>query len=193
MGILIFHAAQLRRIVDHAKAAPEHDMGSDQEPEPAVTLVGDHGVYLISNGLPRDKRRTGEARNFVAHALGINPYQDNDWFETKRALYGDDDGVDTLCIIDTLDLILNQGERFIRLQVGDGDIGILIPDFSWIQEGAMVKTPSNLGGVFEARVLSTTETHAELQNSGNSEDFDQMPPYSVPLAQMSPLKSKERA
>ena len=194
MAILSFHAEAVRRIVTHAKGAPAHDMGwlADTAPQPAVMLVGDHGVYLMSNGLPRDRLDAdNDVRNFVTHALGINPYTDRDWWEEKRKAYGGDDGADTLLIIETLELLLARGEAFIRLEITEDHIGVLVPDVSWVTVGTLVETPSGLGGVFRARVLSVTDTHASVRNTGNCEGFDKMPPYLVPLGRLRALKTAE--
>lgn len=192
MAILNFHAVQVRRVVNHAKAAPEHEMGwTSHLPQPAVTLAGDRGVYLMSNGLPRDQLNPLKPGNYVAHAIGMNPNIDPDWWENKREVYGGDDGADTLLIIDDLQLLLDRGEETIKLEITEDHIGILMPDVSWIKPGVMIQTPSGLGGVFHARVLSVTETHASVQNVGNAEDFDDAPPYLVPLGKLREIKSKE--
>lgn len=155
MAILSFNAEAVRRIVTHAKAAPAHDMGwlADTAPQPAVMLVGDHGVYLMSNGSPRDPAEDNGGSTFVSYTLGIDPGHDADWWETKRALYGGDDGADTLLVIETLELLLARGEAFIRIEITEDHIGVLVPDVSWITTGTLVGTPSGLGGVFRARVL----------------------------------------
>jgi hypothetical protein len=51
--------------------------------------VHDDGVYLMSNGEPRDIVE-GES-SFVAHAKGCNPKTDPDWWDVSRALVGGDD------------------------------------------------------------------------------------------------------
>lgn len=194
MAILSFHAASVRRVIDHAKSAPEHQMSwTEHLPQPAVILAGDQGVYLMSNGLPSDKRADAPERNFVAHALGMNPKIDPDWYEAKRTSYGRSHGEDLLLIVDTLELLLGRGETFVQIEITEDQIGVLVPNFSWIKEDVLIETPSGLGGIFRARVLSITETHATVQNTGNSEDFDEMPPYAVPFAQLRPVQPKEAA
>jgi hypothetical protein len=57
---------------------------------PAVLLVNDQGVYLVSNGKPRDiigADATGrkdaakdEGRSFCAYAIGCHPEKDADWY-----------------------------------------------------------------------------------------------------------------
>lgn len=194
MALLTFYTVQVQRIIAHAKAAPEHEMGwTNHRPQPAVTLAGDRGVYLMSNGMPRDQLTPDKPGNYVAHASGMNPNIDPDWYEAKRRVYGGDNGADCLLIIDELQLLIDRGEETIKLEIAEDHIGVLMPDVSWINTGVMVKTPSGLGGVFHARVLSVTDTHASLQNQGNSEDFDKAPPYLVPLGKVRPVKTTEDA
>jgi len=146
MAILSFDAQSVHRIITHAKSSPDHSMGwSDAPNQPAVVLAGDQGVYLMSNGEPRDTRA------------------------------------------------IDRGEEVIRLEISNDHIAILMPDVTWVQKGTLVEVPSGLGGVFKARVLSITETHASLQNSGNSEDFDDAPPYLVPLGHLKPVQTREVA
>lgn len=192
MALLTFYTAPVKRIVAHAKASPKHEMGwTDHLPQPAVTLAGDNGVYLMSNGLPRDQLRKDKPGNYVAFAKGINPNIDPGWWEAKRAAYGGDDGADCLLIVDELQLLIDRDEEEIRLEITEDHIAVLMPDVSWVTKGVMVKTPSGLGGVFHARVLSVTDSHASLKNEGNSEDFDDAPPYLVPLGKLRPLATEE--
>ncbi|NTF72743.1 DUF3085 domain-containing protein [Rhizobium rhizogenes] len=61
--------------------------GKDQQP--GLWLVGDHGVYLMSNGkLPEG------AKPLVIYAEECDPRIHDDWFEVKRRTFGGDDGVD---------------------------------------------------------------------------------------------------
>ena len=54
-----------------------------------VTLVGDHGVYLMNLGDPSS----------VCYAYGINPSVDDDWWGKKSSTYGGDDGTDHLGVL----------------------------------------------------------------------------------------------
>jgi Protein of unknown function (DUF3085) len=110
MSRVIFAAADVRRVVEHALSAKrwqERVIGYDTnwepvtEPgEPSVIFVHDEGVYLCSNGLPRDivsgDDGKGGGRSFVAYAHGCNPHTDVYWYDTPRALVGGDDFGETL-------------------------------------------------------------------------------------------------
>jgi hypothetical protein len=106
MPDLIFKAADLRRVVEHSLAAPkqaEHAVDYDQKTgnpitkpvdAPAVILVHDDGVYLMSNGEPGDI--VNAPSRYVVHAKGTNPATDPDYYDTARMLVGGDDFGETL-------------------------------------------------------------------------------------------------
>ena len=57
MPVLRFKAGDVRRVVEHSIAAPrQSDVAYTTKPveAPAVLLVHEQGVYLMSNGQPRD-------------------------------------------------------------------------------------------------------------------------------------------
>ena len=57
-------------------------------------LVGDQGIYLMSNGRPPLLVDPADTRNVTARAAETNPAVDPDgWWEVKRAAFGGDDGV----------------------------------------------------------------------------------------------------
>ncbi|SIO50055.1 Protein of unknown function [Bradyrhizobium erythrophlei] len=105
MTRLIFKAADLLRVVDHSLAAPKQaerlinytDEGPVSAPPeaPAVLLVHDDGVYLMSNGHPADalegKPKGKFFKRYVAYAQGCDPRSDKGWYDTARALVGGDD------------------------------------------------------------------------------------------------------
>jgi len=52
-AILRFEKAVVRRLVEHARNAPKSRSAyGEQDAGPALWLVGDAGIYLMSNGLP---------------------------------------------------------------------------------------------------------------------------------------------
>ena len=92
MPVLRFKTEDVRRVVEHSIAASKQ---SEQVVEyvphttkpiaaPAVLLVHNQGVYLESNGTPRDIVGADAAdRSFCAHAIGCHPEKDADWYETS--------------------------------------------------------------------------------------------------------------
>ena len=102
MQALTFDAADVGRVVEHSIAAKTQmrsarqitsnppSAGSEQSAVvPAVVLGCDHGVYLMSNGEPRDLIEG--PRSFVAYAAGYDPYRDAHWRVHTRDLIGGDD------------------------------------------------------------------------------------------------------
>jgi len=62
---------------------------------PCLQLVGDQGVYLITNAKFEDKSSPA-SRGTVAYAKGCDPNKDDEFYENKVALFGGDDGSVTI-------------------------------------------------------------------------------------------------
>ncbi|MBE7731269.1 DUF3085 domain-containing protein [Komagataeibacter sp. FXV3] len=117
---LHFDRALVARLLAHAQAASEHSPTYDQLVDPAflkagvssrhpigadvdrtripagLMLVGDHGVYLMSNGYPDFSDAEGQG-NLVAYAVEADPRTcPDDWYDVKRASFGGDDGAEFL-------------------------------------------------------------------------------------------------
>jgi hypothetical protein len=110
-AVLRFDKATVWRLVDHAQNAPDHLKSYRQrKPNPAIWLVADAGIYLMSNGKPAllhtgllaatEKEVVGELR-LVAHADGCGPFDDiDDWMPLQEAMSGGDDFVESLSLKD---------------------------------------------------------------------------------------------
>lgn len=95
-----FSLDEVMPLVEHAIAAETFfDPYEGVTNKPALLLVGDHGVYLMSNGRPEMK--DGD-KNRVVHAHGCNPDKDDDWWNAKQDMFGGDDGVESLPLDDSL-------------------------------------------------------------------------------------------
>lgn len=68
---------------------PYYGLRPGKDQKPGLWLVGDHGVYLMSNGKLLDG-----AKPLVVYAEECDPRANDDWFEVKRRTFGGDDGVD---------------------------------------------------------------------------------------------------
>lgn len=55
-------------------------------------LVGDSGVYLMSNGTPPLLVNGSSSNHIVAYAAECDPRNPGDWWDVKRAAFGGDDG-----------------------------------------------------------------------------------------------------
>lgn len=108
MALLEFNLSDVAQLLRHANAAENHYMPyfPDAEVGPGLILVGDQGVYLMSNGTPGlyadgIPPRDGEIKHsIVAYARGINPEVDdfNTWWDNKRYTFGGDDGAEYIPI-----------------------------------------------------------------------------------------------
>ena len=124
MPVLRFKAEDVRRVVEHSIAAPKQ---SEQVVEyvphttkpiaaPAVLPVHDQGVFLMSNGQPRDIVGADAAVcTFCAYAIG--------W--TARGLVGGDEFVETLPWARKLKALIDGGARIITLRMTRDSIEIV--------------------------------------------------------------------
>jgi hypothetical protein len=99
---LHFNRAGVERLLAHAEAATKHKKAYAEKgkPKPALWIVGDEGVYLMSNGepgLPIDA-----AHSNVVYAREVDPTKMpfDQWWQAKRESFGGDDGADTLSAVD---------------------------------------------------------------------------------------------
>lgn len=98
--MLSFPLEHLRAVIDRGRTDanahggfrnPYDGLTSDATKQPGLWLVGDHGVYLCSNGNLPDG-----ARPLVVYAEECDPATCDDWFDVKRRTFGGDDGVEFL-------------------------------------------------------------------------------------------------
>ncbi len=114
MGVCIFKTEEVKRCVSHAMASTEWRMAySTEPPRPALCFVHDDGVYVMSNGLPRDippGADPDKARTYVAYAKDCDRTKDADWWENSRALVGGDDFVELIGVDDDFAALCNEYE-----------------------------------------------------------------------------------
>lgn len=84
---LTFDMAQLRPIIEHARAAKEFRAAYGRKAEPSLFFVKDAGIYLMSAGLPGLKVADGVGY-VVAYADGFGPTARYE--ALKEAVGGDD-------------------------------------------------------------------------------------------------------
>lgn len=114
VGICRFKTSEVKRCIEHAlgSSAWSMDYGDGRKPAPGIAFVHDNGVYLMSNGEPRDIAH-GEM-SYVAYAEGCNPTTDPDSWDESRYLVGGDDFVVTFTVTEAW---LKECERFEELRV----------------------------------------------------------------------------
>jgi hypothetical protein len=88
-------------LLAHTKAATRHSRlyRNPATKKPGLWLVGDQGVYLVSNGqpaLPGNSVNPDAPRQHVVYANEVNPdtMPFGDWWEAKRRGFGGDDGIE---------------------------------------------------------------------------------------------------
>ena len=68
---------------------PYYGTRSGEGEKPGFWLVGDEGVYIISNG----KLAEGQ-KPLVVYSTECHPKGDTDWWDYKRRHFGGDDGIE---------------------------------------------------------------------------------------------------
>jgi len=88
--------------------------------KPGLWLVGDEGVYILSNGKLADG-----ARPLVVYSEECHPVGNPDWFDYKRRWFGGDDGIEFIEAGQVLPLI-NRDFRYthLRVQLNEHDISL---------------------------------------------------------------------
>jgi len=143
-AILKFDVAMVWRLVDHARNAPEFASSIDDEggPSPALWLVGDAGIYLMSNGKPPilhdgkvvSMEKAGFQKRLCAYAEGCGPENEVDeWWPVHMAIEGGDDFSRTLPV-DLIRSGLEKAKRSIVILASPSGTEIF-SDTDWGERG----------------------------------------------------------
>lgn len=84
-----------------------------------VTLVGDHGVYIMESWV-EGRKGTG----IICYAEGCDPKKDEDFYDNKVAEFGGDDGADEVGTVGELLRIANASKTFIEVKLTTKQIKI---------------------------------------------------------------------
>lgn len=68
---------------------PSYGTRPGEGEKPGLWLVGDKGVYILSNGKLADGQRA-----LVVYSEECHPKGDGDWWDYKRRWFGGDDGIE---------------------------------------------------------------------------------------------------
>lgn len=79
---------------------PHYGLSPGKDEKPGLWLVGDQGVYLMSNG-----KLVEGMRPMVCYAAECDPSTNPDWWHYKQRHFGGDDGIDFLESAEVLRLI----------------------------------------------------------------------------------------
>lgn len=98
-----FTVSEIKAVLADTEAAAQHQVpytgpqwGVPEDTTPGVLLVGDQGVYLMTNAVPMPSHRTiSYAREANPHTLPFDA-----WWGAKRAGFGGDDGAEFITLDD---------------------------------------------------------------------------------------------
>lgn len=123
--ILKFNKLDVQKLITVTKTAGEHKTLYEQVTGPGLWLVGDDGVYLMSNCKPAFMR-TPE-KQFVVYAEDLDPEKvDFDtWWDKKNEAFGGDDGVEFIPLED-IDNERVLGGEWVEIDVTPQSIAVLI-------------------------------------------------------------------
>ncbi len=129
MPKLTFPGGEVAAQARHALAASSHRPLYDQpDPEAALWLVHDQGVYIMSNGATPDSDDPTGDRPRPAYAAGCDPDRDPDWWDHGRDLVGGDDFAELLADRSHLDdLAALTGNDTIVVEMTDTHLTISAP------------------------------------------------------------------
>ena len=99
---------------------PYYGIKPGKDEKPGLWLVGDQGVYLLSNG----KLAEGE-RALVIYADECHPVGNPDWWHYKRRHFGGDDGIEFLAAERLIPLFdRNTRCTHLRVQLTETDVSL---------------------------------------------------------------------
>lgn len=133
MAKLHFLRADVEKIMAHAKNAKNHNMGYGNDKKmrkPQLMLVGDQGIYLLSNGIPNMPRADGKEGSFVVYAKEASPdcMDFHAWWENKNRIFGGDDGVENIDLehFETALATYPKGERYLILDMTQTSLSVVL-------------------------------------------------------------------
>lgn len=125
MTYLTFKKAQIQRLIDETVTATSHHVpytgeiwGTAVDNTPGLNLVGDRGVYFMSNREDEGNHTNvaeGGSPDAVVYAEECNPDTTDEWYHTKEQTFGGDDGVEFLSLDSIRNWIDNQPGDIVTL------------------------------------------------------------------------------
>jgi hypothetical protein len=121
MGQCRFKTSEIKRCISHAINSSSFSVGyefpdSPKIKSPGFLLVHDQGVYMMSNGQPRDLVGNDDAveagNSYVAYAAHCNPHVVENFWENSREFVGGDDFVEFLPFGNDPERMLSNCDQF---------------------------------------------------------------------------------
>ena len=127
--MLTFPIAAVRRVIERGKSDaaanggfrnPYYGQKPGKGEKPGLWLVGDNGVYIMSNG----KLDEGD-RPLVVYSEECHPVGNPDWFDYKRRHFGGDDSIEFI-EAERFIALINRDFRYthLRVQLSETDISL---------------------------------------------------------------------
>jgi hypothetical protein len=115
---LLFDGDEVRELFEHARGCNNYRKPYGEEFGPALWLVHDQGVYLMSAGIPHLERPDNPEASKVAYADGCDPTKQefDDWWHHSRELVGGDDFVEPIDL-ETFAKLFSLGLENIRVLI----------------------------------------------------------------------------
>jgi hypothetical protein len=102
--------------------SPHYGLDPGKDEQPGLWLVGDEGVYIMSNG-----RFAHQARPMVCYADQCNPKTNPDWHDYKRRYFGGDDGVEYIAAEEILTIANRRpAATHLRIDLDANSVGISV-------------------------------------------------------------------
>lgn len=131
--VLVFEKSAVWRLIDHSRNSSDHLEFYGQDTGPAIWLVGDSGIYLMSNGQPRlgedglliEPGKELEVYSLRVHADGCDPRMDD--FERWWIVHGAIDEGSDFCIpipAENMLSALQEATTKIVIVVGEEDYSV---------------------------------------------------------------------
>ncbi|MBW4599683.1 MAG: DUF3085 domain-containing protein [Calothrix sp. FI2-JRJ7] len=129
--LLHFLKRDVQKLLEHTKNAESHVpiYGDESTQRPGLLIVGNEGIYLVSNGIPglfkngAFEQATPDNPAFVVYATECNPLTlpFEEWRRVKEESFGPDDGIDFL-ETDFIEAALKRPGEYIQLEVNEEGI-----------------------------------------------------------------------
>ena len=126
-----FSVADIRSVLARGRAdaaanggfrIPYRGISPEAEARAGLWLVGDQGVYVLSNG-----RLAQGQRPLVIYAEECNPMSNPDYWHYKRRYFGGDDGVEFIDAVELEKLVAAQPDAtHLRIVMGDISLSISV-------------------------------------------------------------------
>ena len=124
-----FSVTEIRAVIARGRADaaanggfrnPSYGLAPGKDEKPGLWLVGDEGVYLLSNG-----RLVDGQRPLVVYAEECNPKTNSDYWHYKRQHFGGDDGIDFIDAVELEKLIAGApGATHLKIEMTDTSMSL---------------------------------------------------------------------